>query len=214
MLQLVVGEPEAAAATLTTLRAILPPTQSPDEWVLGTLERWPTPQALPLLRRLGASDPTGAWRYQIMGARLLTEAGRLQEARTALTILRESGVSNSLAAFSIGEVYLAMPDRSDWVIGCDLMADALADDVRNIRYRTHLVDCLVDLGELQPAYGIVMTGFEMVRDVSSGDALFDRLYRVDSKGLHRAEIIDDLRRIFAGAGAELLAWLEARLETF
>ncbi len=167
---------------------------------------------MPLLRRLSDSDPAGRWRYELIGAQLLIEAGRLEEARTRLDAIRRESGDRPSVLFEVGEVYLSLQSVTDRQLGCFLVDVALTAEPQSARFRLERFDCLQQLGKTNAAFEVAMAGFEVVRDVDVADALFDRLIMVIPFGVTRQQVAEQLQETLRDSSPALGEWLEGRLE--
>jgi hypothetical protein len=211
MFQVVSGDGSGAARTLTLIRATAPRRFNPDQWVLSTLRQWPSPSALPLLRRLGDADPAGRWRYEVIGAQLLMEGGRYQDARSALEIVYEQHAELPAAVFAIAEIFLEFQTQPERDTGCWMMANVVEAQPRNPTYRLGFVDCLAEVGKTELAYRVSLAGFGTVREPGVADILFDRMVQSLPPDVSQTQVEEALRARLAGSNAQMQRWLEARL---
>jgi len=209
MLHIVVGDSASAGRTHATLAGTLPSSIDPDQWVLATLQEWPNPNVLPLLRRLGSNDASGSWRWEIQQARLLAEAGRADRARRVLENTREASGDNPAVLFEVGGVFLSLPTVLDVGRGCGLIQEALAADERNLNYRLKSIDCVREAGASADAYNLALDGFQFIRDVSAAELLFDRLVMALPPNQDRHEVEQALRRSLRHANRDVQAWLDS-----
>lgn len=209
MLHIAAGDSVAAGRTHSMLAGTVPSSIDPDLWVLATLQEWPNPNVLPLLRRLGSNDLSGSWRWEIQRARLLAEAGRTDQARTTLERTRETARDNPAVLYEIGDVFLSLPTDMDASRGCALIQEALDSDERNLTYRLASIDCVREAGRVDDAYGLALDGFQYVRDVSAAELLFDRLVLALPAQQNRQEVERALRRVLRHANHGIQAWLDS-----
>jgi predicted Zn-dependent protease len=214
MLQITEGQQREAAHTLTALRGLAPSHLHPDEWVLATLSRWPSPEALPLLRRLSDDDPLGSWRYEIIGAQLMIQAGRLDDARSSLERVRQQQAGTPSILAEVGETYFSMTGSAERQTGCFLVGAALAAQPRDDQFRLSYVECLRELNKANDAYRMALEGFAHVRDLAVADLLFDQLVSTMPYGVTPEQLAARLREEIHGRDATLQEWLEQRLTTW
>lgn len=213
MFQILAGEVDDASRTLATLRITVPPSLSPDEWVLTTLRQWPSPSALPLLRRLGEDDLQSSWRYDLIEAQLLAEQGRIDESRTVLETIRAHSGHIPAVLDDIGAVFTSLGTPTDQTMGCFLTGLASHEEPRNEAYRLRFSDCLRTLGKVELSFQIAMAGFEMVRDTVTADALYDRLLAAPA-GRTEQQIAEIIRPYLADRGSQLNDWLDEQLRSW
>ena len=199
----------SASRLLEEAAASSPASLPPEVWVISALTRWPNPGAMSLLRRLGATDPAGRWRYDVLGARLLAEDGRHVEARSALIALEGHVSSNPAALFDAGSVYETLPDLADLEAGCALREMALELEPRSMTYRLGVVDCLRETAQLEAGYGVALAGFEVVRDSEVADQLYDRLISALPAGTTVEMARDAVRERVDSSRPALRRWVEA-----